>query len=78
MSTANTTSAQLKASAAEAVTRAYARHGPQFAIRVQSLDKWEDEGKLIAERESCTVLEGMYRSGFVHSHVSLPPIRPKP
>lgn len=78
MRTANTTSAQLKASAAEAVTRAYARHGPEFVIRVQSLEKWETEGQLIAERDGCSLLEGMYRSGFVHSHVSLPPIRRKP
>lgn len=78
MSTANTTPAQLKASAAEAVTRAYAKHGPQFVIRVQALESWEAEGKLIAERDGCDLLEGMYRSGFVHSHVSLPSIRRQP
>ncbi len=78
MNTTDTKSALLKASAAEAVRRAYAKHGPQFVIRVQALEQWEAEGKLIAARDGCNVLEGMYRSGFVHSHVSLPSIRRQP
>lgn len=69
-----TTAIATTAGVVSAINRAYARHGAQFTIRVQALEAWEAEAAASMVKEGGDLLAAMYRVGFVHSHVSLPPI----
>lgn len=68
------TLAEQKADAAECLKKSYARNG-FFSPRVQTVEDWEYEANERAKKDGCDFITALQRVGFVHSLISLPPMR---